>query len=302
MISEINLMKIACETSLRGGALPIKDGLLLAVVGNFIIKKDGSYSLNENGKRIVSLSKNEEPNAKILRELLLPLILKIAPSWMAFSNLPSQERGLAIPPIAYEVLKKAGLLDTPFSYEVKKWWSTLQQEDIEIDKKYRKMIGDIGEELTMNYEEDRLKNGCTQELSNIIDHVSKKNENIGFDISSFFGFLQPNIHHSHENLMIEVKSTTSSGDNFRFYLTRNEWEMANKNIDKYLFYMWMGINIEKRKSINNKPMILSSKTISRYIPTDIHKDGKWTECRITLNLKDIDPDLIKEFRPSLSSA
>ena len=293
-------MKIACETSLRGGALPIKDGLLLAVVGNFIIKKNGSYSLNENGKRIVSLSKNEEPTAKVLRELLLPLILKIAPSWMAFSNLPLEERGLAIPPNAYEVLKKAGLLDTPLSYEAKKWWSALQQEDIEIDKKYRKMIGDIGEEITLKYEEDRLIKGCTQELSKIIDHVSKKNDNIGFDISSFFGCLQPKIHCPHENLMIEVKSTTSSGDSFRFYLTRNEWEVANNNIDNYLFYMWRGINIEKRNSMHDEPTILSSKTISRYIPTDINKDGKWTECRIILNFNEIKSDIIKEFHSDLA--
>jgi hypothetical protein len=267
--------------------------LKLSIIGNFVNIKDNYVRITPLGKKIISKSNEDEPNPRIIRELLLQIILNISPPWISFTSAPFDETIAAVPPLVIEILKKGELLDSPLSDEANRWWAAIRNRNIEIDKEFRKKIGDIAEELTIRYENARLMKEHHSYLAENIDHVSKKSDSYGFDISSFFGFLHPSDHTPDEILMIEVKSSTSdSNDNFRFYLTRTEWEKAKKNSNNYYFYLWKGICIEERKASNEKPMIFPSKIVNKYLPIDIHKNGKWTECRITLNLKEVKPYII----------
>ena len=75
----------------------------------------------------------------------------------------------------------------------------------------------------------------------------------------------------------------------------NEWDTAKNNPNNYYFYLWRGIDKQKKSSIDKSPIILHFSIIKRYIPSDVHKDGEWTECRINLNLKEVKSLIINPY-------
>jgi len=287
-VKKSDLLQIVGNTSLRGGGLPINDGFELSKFGGFIITEREKVAITSLGKEITSLWDKEEPNSLVIRKLLLPLVIKIMPPWVAFSSKPLKERICAIPERWKEVLRDAELLENPLFDDANKWWATLQHIIMEKDEQRKKVIGEAGENLTMNFERNRLLTENQSSLADKIKWISKESNEYGFDISSFFGLLKLSHQKPETLMMIEVKSTTSSSDkNFRFFLTRNEWETAEKNIQNYYFYFWRHIKITGGNIHANGPIILPAYMVKHYVPVDNKKNGKWTECRIDFDIKEI---------------
>jgi len=74
--------------------------------------------------------------------------------------------------------------------------------------------------------------------------------------------------------MIEVKSTVASP--LRFFLSRNEWNTADKIGKTYFFHVWdLAVN----------PPSLHIRTVEQirpHIPSD-NKNGKWSNAEIPLS-------------------
>lgn len=283
-ISESDLLCVASNTSLRGGGLPVDSSIELALVGGFISIKEERVRITSVGKEIVQLCDKEEPTPLVIRLLLLPLVLKLMPSWITFSIKPFEERIIAIPDRWKEVLQDAELLDDPLSESANSWWESLQREVYSIDCKLRKEIGNAGESLTMEFEKKRLINEGYTNLADNVYWVSKESDIYGYDISSFFGRIQTKKKKSEEIMFIEVKSTKShSNQNFRFFLTRNEWDTAEKYKENYYFYFWTNVKIDNGLFSGIGPFVLPAPAISSLIPQDVASNSKWTECSIILD-------------------
>lgn len=163
------------------------------------------------------------------------------------------------------LFRQAKLLDDPPSIEDVEWWDAVQahvRQNIDADKMKRAREAEL---LTISYERDRLaKLGLPyQPVWMAID-----DNTVGYDVLSFnaghFGPL---------NKLIEVKSSIASP--LRFYLTRNEWEQAEKFGEAYVFHVW---------DMQKKPPALyelSVADVSLHVPTD-NADGKWSTVVIPL--------------------
>jgi hypothetical protein len=278
---------------LRGGGLPVDDGMELAIFGGFTKIEAEKFNMTPSGMEIVSMWDKEEPTPLVIRKLLLPLVLKIMPPWMVFASGSPEERLAAIAEGWKELLINAELLGNALSEDATNWWAALQRRVDETDEQLRNTIGEIGENLTMKYEKERLLTERRFELAEKVKWVSKESDAYGFDIASFFGSLQVQHQKPDNMMMVEVKSTTSnSTKSFRFFLTRNEWETAERNTEHYFFYLWGGINVAAKNASEDNPLILPADLIRQYIPFDKHEQGRWMECLIELDLQEIRPCVI----------
>jgi hypothetical protein len=118
-------------------------------------------------------------------------------------------------------------VDKTVSHKEVKKKKVISPEEIEKQLKYQNQIGQIGEEIALKYEMDRLKKHNIKKPEKWIDQISKRNISAGFDIWSH----PP----KQEARFIEVKSSTK--DPFNFYITQNEIETSkahNKNSYLYL--------------------------------------------------------------------
>lgn len=91
--------------------------------------------------------------------------------------------------------------------------------------KNQKRVGDLGEILVMQYENEKLKQ---KGLNKLAKHIAKaEGDGLGYDILSY--------NEKGEEVMIEVK-TTSGNSNAPFYITANELVCSKINKSKYYLY------------------------------------------------------------------
>jgi hypothetical protein len=115
-------------------------------------------------------------------------------------------------------------------------------EQLEKTLEQQKRIGNIAEEIALNFEKDRLKNLGFEEEANKIKQISIDFSNAGYDIESFNGKTENGV----PNRFIEVKGTTQK--EFNFYWSSNEIKMAKKNGDSYWIYYISEIDVQNKTS------------------------------------------------------
>ena len=102
----------------------------------------------------------------------------------------------------------------------------MSQEELEQILEYQKIIGDLGEKLTLEHEIKRLTdNDKNNDLSDRVALISKVNSLAGYDISSYN---DKNSDPLKFDRFIEVKSTTSLSPHF--FWSRNEIQVAKKTL------------------------------------------------------------------------
>lgn len=162
-----------------------------------------------------------------------------------------------------DVFAAAGLLNNPPDIAVVGWWDDVVGHarlavDIEKMEQARR-----AEALTIEYEKDRLKVlgiAKTPEWTGLDDNFA------GYDVLS-----HDLVAGAEVNRMIEVKSTVNSP--LRFYLSRNEWNTADKIGNAYIFHVW---------NMALEPPALFERTVEDirpHIPSDNEK-GKWSNAAI----------------------
>ena len=98
----------------------------------------------------------------------------------------------------------------------------------------KKQVGDIGEDLTMTSEMNRLAG--YGDLADRVKQVSLTDPYAGYDIASFDGYLPGGC----RDRFIEVKAT--SGTQPKFFWSSNEINKARKYGDMYWIYLWTDID------------------------------------------------------------
>ena len=143
------------------------------------------------------------------------------------------------------------------------------------DDKFRKDVGEKGEKFVF------------EQLSNILDeckthklaHVSKTDDTAGYDILSPTNF-------SNEMVFLEVKTTVQPGP-FKLYLSRNEYEVSQREQNKWFLVL---VRIK-----NDTPVIsgfIESNKLGDIVPFDINeKISRWESISIYAQESWINPGL-----------
>ncbi|NWK02376.1 DUF3883 domain-containing protein [Marine Group I thaumarchaeote] len=137
-------------------------------------------------------------------------------------------------------------------------------KELERERETKKRIGEIAENIVLEFEKKRLgKNGCVE-----VRRISQEYANAGYDIES-------------PDRLIEVKGST--GDDFDIFWSQNEIETARENRDKYWIYFVPGVNI---KSKTSKDPILIPDPITNVLDSDQYKEKKETLHLVKNNSKE----------------
>jgi hypothetical protein len=287
-------VKTAIQTAQRsgklGGSFPVNAGLRLCQSYNFLSIEDGILKLTDNSKnRIVVLCADEEPNTIVLREILALILSKHNFEWLVYydsdpvifkSYLENYDNEWVV------MLENANLFDFE-DEDVIDWWGRILSKYESYKDELKKAIGDIGENLTYQYERNRVECDGYIPSKNYVKWASQISDRYGFDVLSIRGSFLGNEISELEKIQIEVKSTDADNtSSFRFFISRPEWSKALENMDSYFFYCWSGISI-KDESAMHGPFVIPAKSISRIIPTDVDSEKcSWSECRVVINLND----------------
>jgi hypothetical protein len=149
-----------------------------------------------------------------------------------------------------------------------------------IEKKFNgaelKRIGDLGEFFLMQ----SLKEFHTEELHDKIDHVSLRDDTLGYDIEA------PSHHDPDIIMQLEVKTTVRPVDEyFDFFLSRNEFEVGRSKRN------WCIVAIAIS---NGEPQVIGHLYCYQFesrIPVDSDPSVKWNSCKIKVSLS--------QFRPGI---
>lgn len=227
---------------------------------------EGNLSLTEKGNEVL----NQKDMVYALRVQLKHLIEIVKPSWSYLIHKGRKEAIQYFPPGVKQCFKEAGLIDS-YNKDVINWWDILalavrgMQQDTQLE------IGRTGEELSLVYERNRVKKDPVWQ--SIESNLS------GFDILSIVSSDDPT------PLRIEVKASTKISNSFSFYLTRNEWNVAETS-SNYLFHLWM---LGKTPQL----FILDKNAIANHVPNN-QGNGSWENVKVTFTLKELNTLDIKE--------
>ena len=247
-----------------------EQNLVLTKIGEEIIQKsDDNYYINQRLKEL------------FVKKCFLKgnFSKKVLPALAEFENNSKYKMDKVtrlfeqqdILPILYEanlLIKQAPdvIINQEFSQEVEKEVINLPrkkpkitqiqlEKDLEREKENKKMIGEIAENIVLEFEKKRLgKDGHPEEVR----RISQKYANAGYDIES-------------PDRLIEVKGST--GDKFDIFWSQNEMETARENRDKYWLYFVPGVNLKTKTS---KEPILIPDPITNVLENDQYKEKKET--------------------------
>lgn len=136
-------------------------------------------------------------------------------------------------------------------------------------------IGRTGEAAVI----DRLLKVLPAEQCNRVLHVSLTNDAAGYDIFA------PSTVDSSNELLLEVKTSVRPGENFAFYLSRNEYRVGSQNPNWYLIFV---------RVVDSVPEILGyvkANSFQAWLPTEHDDRSKWQSVLINMDVKGMSPDL-----------
>lgn len=286
-ISAHAAIEILLNSCLRGGGLPVMDGLTIGLYHKFLeIDKQGNLLPTEFSKSfLLSIHNGDEPNVFVQRQIIQKLISLKKEHWLIYFDEDIEVFKVAIPLNWLEILENARLFELN-DREVVQWWKELIQKKEVYNQERRNEIGEVGEELTKTYEIDRLRSDSIVNSELYVIQVSKISDLFGFDIQSLRGnqfFVSRGLK---EQIQIEVKSSIVENEElFTFYVSRNEWNKAVESIDlnTYFFYCWTGVNVNLRTG--KGPYVIPAKKLQPLIPNDSSNLCEWWVCKFNLNLK-----------------
>ena len=116
------------------------------------------------------------------------------------------------------------------------------QKQLDAQLQMQKTVGEIGEEIALAFEINRLNmEGCQIEASEV-NQISSEFANAGYDIDSFVKDKNGVMH----KICIEVKG--SMGTDIDFYWSANEVKKAKECKGDYWIYFIPGIEVHSRQS------------------------------------------------------
>jgi len=237
---------------------------------NLIIKNKDEIQLTKFGNEILELFENDIHlvNKKIIQQCfkindigknienaLEKFHYSDGKKWFPKWDVVNLFENIQILPILYETgfLEKNDLsvivnpeFEKLISLKIKRK-ITLKQ--LERNLEQQKKIGNIAEEIVLNFEKNRLKNLGFEEESNNIRRISIDFTNAGYDIESFSGKAKNGL----PDRFIEVKGTVKK--EFEFHWSTNEINVAKNLGSNYWIYYVSEIDVQNQISPNDPKMI-----------------------------------------------
>lgn len=131
-------------------------------------------------------------------------------------------------------------------------------------------IGLSGEEFVMN----TLRETMSDEHFALVKHVSKFDDTAGYDIEAP---MDP----SGTPCFLEVKATTRPHGSFTFYLSRNESVRSNRLSN------WFLVLVSLVGGVGSIFGHLDSRSLTKYMPSDQHRDFQWQSTSGKLSKDDV---------------
>lgn len=263
-----------------GGKLPVSKGFKICLnLRSIDLDEKSLATVSDEGSILISPESQSEPSSEELRTIVKVLLHQNKLSWVVFCSEDVTAFKTAVPDNWEQILDNCGLFNLA-DIEIFKWWQSLFFK-YDQDKEARlKKIGDIGESLTYNLEKKRIReDGYDPTVK--VNWAASIDDTLGFDILSIHGK-----YHSKDDesmLYIEVKSSEFKNlESFKFYISRNEWNIALESLDDYFFYCWAGV--KSNGNYDSGPYIISAHDIAPLVPEDKSSQGEWRECRIRVDL------------------
>lgn len=218
---------------------------------------NSEIKVTERGQEVLSKTDMKEA----LRVQLKHLINDIKPAWSYLIHRGRKEALQYFPVEVKQCFKEAGLIHS-YSEEVVKWWDTLaaiardKQEGVQLE------TGRLGESLSLAYE---FKRTGSKPIWQAVDSNFS-----GFDILSRISETDAT------PLRIEVKASKVDSSLFTFFLSRNEWDVAERNLN-HVFHFW-------KLSPEPELYIFNKNDIAAHIPIN-QGEGLWESVKIEVNIK-----------------
>lgn len=197
-----------------------------------------------------------------MRRLLEQAIRAERPAWLQLFPRGRKAATEALPIALRQVFRTAGLMDEHPDRAAVEWWDRLSglvrsESDAALTD-----LGRQGEYLTLAHEVDRL---ARLGISRAPRGVSLDDNLLGYDVLSF-----DRIDGAVVNVPIEVKA---SANGVRFYVTRNEYEVARRARDVWCLHHW---------SLRTSQLTrLSFTELEAHMPADAGR-GRWQEALVDL--------------------
>ncbi len=204
-----------------------------------------------------------DKGVEFYRECIAAIILRRRPIWAKVITLGRQRFATRIARDEHQCFREAGLLVTPATPDVIKWWDTIAaavrsaitQANVEQARR--------AEGLTIEHEKRRL---CALGIDDEPKWIALDDNTAGYDVLSYDPGAAGLV-----NRLIEVKSTVLSP--LRFELTRNEWDQAARLSARYHFHIW---------NLAANPPQLFERTVADIRP-NVPEDkgrGRWIKVQI----------------------
>ena len=237
-----------------------------------IIKKTfiDSISLDFEAALILfKILKIEIPNETIdfYRLCIREILIHFQPKWLKPIKYGRKNFAKELNTRNLDVFEISELLLDPPPTVVISWWDGIADVQRKFDNDSKMQQSRAAEQLTLELENKRLKQvGIHKEL----EWPGFENHYAGYDVLSY-ELINTQKGSEVTNKLIEVKSSISNP--IIFYVTRNEWDTAEKAGEKYIFHVW---------DMRQKPPILHeflSSQVAPHIPKD-NKSGQWQNAKI----------------------
>ena len=138
-----------------------------------------------------------------------------------------------------------------------------------IDQELLSQIGLEGE-LAVIRELNRI---LSFEEARRIKHISLLDDSVGYDIQS------PSLKNIEANLLLEVKTSVRPGDNFHFYISKNEARVAQQNSS------WFLVGVESTPNGYQILGGLAFNTFADFLPINQSLNGQWESAKIVIPKK-----------------
>ena len=281
-IVKINELSLTLQSSgAFCGNLPVKDSIKISNYLKIIKISKNNVELTHSGN-LIKKYMTKFSHQRALRELIYIILKSNKFVWLANSNKPFNIFRLHIPSNWLTILDNCGLLIESDEF-VTIWWARLFSKYNLYKEKRKKDIGNEGELICFKIEQNRiLSDGIDPSLK--VNLVSSIDDEYGFDISSIKGRFYDG--DNMDEILIEVKSSENElTDVFKFHISRNEWNVAIENMNKYYFYCLAGVKLNG--TYTDGPFFIKPNDIKKLMPINVAENIQWTNCTVIIDLNDI---------------
>lgn len=211
------------------------------------------------------LAVDAEERSIRLRTFLSLLLTEIQPGWRYLLSGGRELVAQHLDPDVLQVFRASGLYESASNDTVRQWWDRMASTMRLVQDEARHAQGRSAEIRTLVRERQRLANAGRSDLE---PHWSGFEDcTLGYDIRSFsLDGATP------RPKFIEVKSSASSA--LRFFLSRNEWEVAERHRHDYWVHLW--------EEETERLIELDYSTLAGHIPVD-QGQGTWMTIQVRLD-------------------